>query len=177
MGTISTVFYGLCFAVGFCHWGAHRHLLNAQQEKLLAVATSELHVRENGSNEGIRVQSYLNYVGLPKGHPWCAAFVSWVYGQSGYAYPRTAWSPALFTKSKQIKEVAPADVLGIYFANLRRIAHCGLVVSVSHNWVNSIEGNTNLAGSREGDGVYRKRRHIKTIYAFARWWPAERRQR
>ena len=33
----------------------------------------------------------------------------------------------------------------------------------------TVEGNTSEAGSREGDGVYRKRRAKRTIYKASRW--------
>jgi hypothetical protein len=32
-----------------------------------------------------------------------------------------------------------------------------------------VEGNTNEAGSNEGDGVYKKRRLINSIYQVANW--------
>lgn len=153
-----------------CHGNAHRHLLSPAQQRLTAVALSQLGVREAGDNKGKAVVQYLAYTNLPAGNPWCAAFLSWVHGQCGHAQPRTAWSPSLFPVAKRVNQPQPADVLGIYFAGLGRIAHCGLVVWVKNDWVNSVEGNTNQAGSREGDGVYRKRRHLKTIRYFSRWW-------
>ena len=45
----------------------------------------------------------------------------------------------------------------------------GFIDKKDGNYYITVEGNTNEAGSREGDGVYRKRRHIKTIYAISRW--------
>lgn len=63
----------------------------------------------------------------------------------------------------------PADVFGIYFANLKRIAHVGFVDEWGDKHVITVEGNTNEAGSAEGDGVYRKRRPIASIYQVANW--------
>jgi len=145
---------------------------NPKQNTVLSIAQHELGVREQtGKNDGKRVEEYLCYVGLPKGNPWCAAFVSWVYGQAGYKQPRTAWSPALFPKEKISLNPKSADVFGIYFPSLKRIAHCGLVEKTQKKWIITIEGNTNLAGSNEGGGVYRKWRHRKTIAVFAHWLP------
>lgn len=142
----------------------------ADRQKLLQVAEKELGVRElSGNNDGPRVAAYLSYVHVPEGSAWCAAFVSWVFGQAGYPAPRTAWSPALFPLSKRTKEIRPAMVFGIYFSHLKRIAHCGLVEGQDGDWLITIEGNTNRAGSREGDGVYRKRRHLKAVKYFADW--------
>ena len=135
---------------------------------LIALAEKELGVRElRGKNEGPQVEIYLRYVGLGKGHAWCAAFVSWLHGQAGAAQPRSGWSPALFPASKQLKAAQPGAVLGIYVPALKRIAHVGLVTGVRQDWVQSIEGNTNPAGSREGDGVYKRLRHRRSISKYA----------
>ncbi len=61
------------------------------------------------------------------------------------------------------------DVFGIYFANLKRIAHVGFVDEWGDKQIITVEGNTNEAGSGEGDGVYRKRRPISSIYQVANW--------
>ncbi|KLT64152.1 peptidoglycan-binding protein [Pedobacter sp. BMA] len=136
----------------------------------MQIAQAQLRVREaTGNNDGIAVENYLHYTGHVKGDPWCAAFVSWVYGQSGYKFPSTAWSPALFPASRRVDNPQPADVFGIYFSSLKRIAHCGLVKSQRGSWLITIEGNTNMTGSREGDGVYTKYRHKRTIMYYADW--------
>src|SRR5690606_41217094 len=61
------------------------------------------------------------------------------------------------------------DVFGIYFTSVERIAHAGFVDEWGDKYVVTVEGNTNEAGSREGDGVYRKRRLISSIYRVASW--------
>lgn len=139
-------------------------------KQLIQTAQSQLGVREaTGNNDGKQVEQYLNYTGNKKGEPWCASFVSWVFGQVGLKQPRTAWSPALFPKEHLIDAAIPAAVFGIYFTDKERIAHVGIVEKQTENWVYTIEGNTNLAGSREGDGVYRKLRHKKSIRCYADW--------
>jgi hypothetical protein len=57
------------------------------------IYTSQIGIREKGSNSGPAVEQYLRYVNLPKGNPWCAAFVCWVFGQAGIENPRSGWSP------------------------------------------------------------------------------------
>ena len=137
---------------------------------LLPIALGELGVREwSGKNDGPKVETYLAAAGLKKGQPWCAAFVSWVYQQAGYLKPRTGWSPALFPASQLVKQRKPGVVFGIYYQELKRIGHCGFVLSESNDWLLTLEGNTNGGGSREGDGVYRKRRHVKAVHAYADW--------
>lgn len=153
-----------------------RHLLGDSfagekiRGSLLAIAEKEVGVRErSGNNDGERVELYLKYIGLPKGHAWCAAYTSWVYGKAGLSRPRTGWTPALFPENRLVKKPKPADLFGIYFPSLKRIAHTGFVVSIKSDWVLTIEGNTNIEGGREGDGVYKKRRHLRTIAKFANW--------
>lgn len=153
-----------------------RHLLGDSfagekiRGSLLAIAENEVGVRErSGNNDGERVELYLKYIGLPKGHAWCAAYTSWVYGQAGLSKPRTGWTPALFPENRLVKKPKPADLFGIYFPSLKRIAHTGFVISIKSDWVLTIEGNTNVEGGREGDGVYKKRRHLRTIAKFASW--------
>jgi len=134
------------------------------------VARAELGVRElTGKNDGIKVEGYLKYVGFKKGNPWCAAYVSWVFKQAGYPAPKTAWSPALFPTDHLEKEPSVGMVFGIYFSDLKRIGHCGLVENLQGDFVLTIEGNTNVEGSREGQGVYRRLRHKRTIHKYANW--------
>ncbi|TDQ10037.1 CHAP domain-containing protein [Pedobacter metabolipauper] len=141
---------------------------NVPGSNLLGVATAELGVHEvGGNNAGARVETYLAAVGLKKPEPWCAAFVSWVFKQCGYAKPRTGWSPALFPDRLVVKKPVPGCVFGIYFPELKRIGHCGFVTQVKGDWIGTIEGNTNVSGGREGDGVYRRTRHVRTICKVA----------
>lgn len=144
--------------------------IQLHRSTILRIAQSQLSVREaTGKNDGEEVEAYLSYIGTNKGEPWCASFVSWVYGKAGFVKPKTAWSPSLFPLARQTLNPLPADVFGVYFSRLKRIAHCGLVESRQGNWIYTIEGNTNNGGSREGDGVYRKLRHQRSIKYYANW--------
>jgi hypothetical protein len=123
----------------------------------------------------VNVETYLTYVGSNKGSAWCAAFVSWCHGQVGSSQPSSAWSPSLFPAEALIysrgvmnkRQAIPGDVFGIYFGNLGRIAHVGFIDGERGDEYITVEGNTNQAGSREGDGVYRKIRPKKTIYKIS----------
>jgi len=138
----------------------------------------QIGVRElTGNNDGKQVEVYLKYVGLQKGNPWCAAFVCWVLGQNNVPNPKNGYCPTLFSKqndvwkrtSKTNSNPLPGDVFGIYFAEKKRIAHVGFVDAWTNKTVNTVEGNTNKAGSREGDGVYKKIRLTRQIYAVTRF--------
>ncbi len=136
--------------------------------------TSQIGIRElTGNNDGKQVETYLKYVGLPKGNPWCAAFVCWVLGQNNVSNPKSGYCPALFLSKNQVWKLnalnnqipLTGDVFGIYFKEKGRIAHVGFIDKWTSTTVNTVEGNTNNAGSREGDGVYRKIRLTRQIYA------------
>ncbi|HQS52214.1 MAG TPA: hypothetical protein PLN99_09980, partial [Daejeonella sp.] len=208
------------------------------------VYDSQIGIKESGWNSGPDVEQYLRYVNLPKGNPWCAAFVCWVFGKAGVANPRTGWTPSLFPASNVIwnresrtrsqepgrppnvleidhcyptrqttgnsqadsyrlltpstsgnpviasaarqspsklatgnrqpdshRVITPStgDVFGIYFPEKKRIAHVGFIDSWDGTWLITVEGNTNISGNPEGDGVYRKRRPVRSIYRVARY--------
>jgi hypothetical protein len=140
------------------------------RNRIVKTAEGEVGVREKtNNNDGARVEEYLSTVGLKKPDPYCAAFVSWVFAKNGMDKPRSGWSPDLFPKSRLARSALPANVIGVYFADKHRIAHVGLIVSQDGDWINSVEANTNIDGSREGSGVFRKKRHSKTIYRIADW--------
>jgi hypothetical protein len=60
---------------------------------------------------------------------------------------------------------SPASTFGIYFSSLKRVGHTGLIEKVSGDFAVTIEGNTNDGGSRDGDGVYRRRRILDALLA------------
>lgn len=140
------------------------------RERIAAIAVQEIGVQEaTGNNDGKRVEEYLAYTGLGKGHAWCAAFVSWCFGQEGLAVPRNAWSPALFPLARryttqQIRQgtVRKADLFAIYSSSLQRINHVGMVRKKEGNWIVTVEGNVD-------NRVLCKRRPLATIYAFSNW--------
>ena len=138
------------------------------RNKLCEIAKAEVGVQELMENSSPRIDEYNAYVGFKK-VAWCASFVSWCHGQAGYPQPRTAWSPALFPAHRIAKDPVAGLVMGIYFPELKRIAHCGIVYQVKNDLVFTVEGNTNVKGSREGNGVYLKMRHKRSIYRFANW--------
>ncbi len=137
---------------------------------LVKIAQGELGLREKtGRNDGKRIGEFLTVAGLRRPEPWCAAFVSWVFAEAGFEKPRSGWSPDLFPVSRLARSALPGNVIGIYFPEKKRIAHVGLIEKEDGDWLISLEGNTNITGSREGDGVYRKRRHRKSIYKISDW--------
>lgn len=152
------------------------------RERVLAVAASEVGVKEKtGRNDG-EVDKYLVSVGLGGSRaPYCAAFVYWV-GKEALGdrnpYPRSAWSPSFLSGGKRVtSDYHPqgGEAFGIWFASKKRIAHTGLIESREGNYLITIEGNTSSnaavgsAADREGHGVYRKRRHLRTVHSAHDW--------
>jgi hypothetical protein len=135
---------------------------------VINIARKEVGVRELTENSSERIDGYNATVGFKK-VAWCASFLSWCFKEAGLAQPRTAWSPALFPPGRLARDGLPGMLIGIYFPSLGRIGHCGMIERVQGSLIFSIEGNTNIAGSREGDGVMRKARHKRSIAKFADW--------
>lgn len=151
-----------------------------KRAELKVVYDSQLHVREKtGKNDGVEVERYLKYTGLNKGYAWCAAFVCWSLGEIDIPNPKNAWSPSLLPSNKLVYQHQSkvyngvpqrGDVFGIYYTNLKRIGHVGFIDEWgSGTFAITVEGNTNGEGSREGNGVYRKRRLKSQVYRVANW--------
>ena len=115
-------------------------------DTLRAIYSAYVGVRERTNhNDGPEVERFLAHVGLQKGAPWCAAFVSYCLHKAGYTdAPRSGWSPDYFPKRQRVwalsqKYTPPhadstppyhaqiGDLFGIWYANLGRIAHVGFV--------------------------------------------------
>lgn len=152
-----------------------------KREKVKQTYTDQIGVREEtGNNDGFMIRQYLASTGLTEGYAWCAAFVHWSLAQAGIRGPaiHPAYSPSWFPGNKIIYHNGtvrltplPGDVFGIYFSSKQRIAHVGFIDSWNpdKNFTTTVEGNTNGAGSREGDGVYRKYRNKRQVYQVAVW--------
>ena len=144
----------------------NRSGMEDKRNLIITIASAELGIKEvTGHNDGPRVEQYLRYTNLGPGYDWCAAFVSWVYGQAGLAQPRNPWSPALFPKARSYKDtdkIQQADLFGIYSAKLKRINHVGLIKEKQGQYILSIEGNSN-------NRVESRRRHQRTIHSYADW--------
>jgi hypothetical protein len=150
------------------------------KQTVVNIYTAEIGVRElTGHNDGMRVIEYLKAAHLTKGNPWCAAFITWSYKQANVTTVISGYSPTWFPNSNTIYTRGSAtnripdraDVFGIWFNSKNRIAHVGFIDDwpATNSYCITVEGNTNDAGSREGDGVYKKRRLKSQIYKVSRW--------
>lgn len=157
---------------------------DAAAKALILEADRYLGVTESppGSNRGTAVDYWVQEAGLDPagGYPWCAAFVGQVGRQAlGRAWPcpRTASVAALVRWAEGLHEVlttAPAvgDLFALWEPALTppRFGHTGIVTAVlSGGRFQTVEGNTNPDGSREGYGVFVRRRSAATTNRYIRW--------
>lgn len=136
---------------------------------------SQIGVREKtGNNDGPAVKMYLATCNLSEGYAWCAAFVKWNLLNSGFTQAKQINAMAM-SCDKEERHVQPTeartgDVFTLYYVKLKRIGHTGFFdKQINKSIYRSVEGNTNEAGSREGDGVYVKYRSYRATYSFNRW--------
>ena len=123
---------------------------------VVALAQSQVGYHEKASNYNLddftANSGYANYnkyardIGVANGQAWCATFVWWLMQMSGVpsnAYPsRTTVTRDWFNQrglyhARGTYTPKPGDY--VVFGN---VAHCGIVESVSGNYVYTIEGNS-----------------------------------
>lgn len=145
-------------------------------QRALEVARTQLGVREaTGHNDGAAVESYLRSVSLGKGYAWCAAFVYWCYSQAAKALvvgnPLTQTAGVLDhwrrTTGTKVTSPQPGDIFIMDYGG--GLGHTGIVKEVKGDKIITVEGNTNDANSREGDGVYERIRKISSCKGFIRY--------
>ena len=153
--------------------------------KELIIKYAEQHLksfpREFKQNEGPWVRAYMD------GHegnnfPWCMGFVQTIIDQATFTlgqqfndYLPLTYScdvvgehalkyKTLIRKEDlpgRISDVKPGDI----FMNVKTAhdwTHTGIITGINGDWFETIEGNTNDEGSREGYEVCRRKRNYKT---------------
>ena len=161
---------------------------------LATIAERELGKKETRNNVGKDVRKYQAATTLdPGAWPWCAAFCAWTLQQwlddpanvkwlalrantpakwrpkTALAYGFMKWAkdrPATCTVLPDTATPQPGDLVCYDFS------HIGIVKRSLGDKFEAIEGNTNGAGSREGDGVYLKTRSRKLAKCFIRIRPS-----
>lgn len=133
----------------------------------LRVATQELKAgagEVGGNNKGPWVRKYLEPAGLPDGHPWCAAFVSWCFLQAvggdrrDMPFNYSAGARNIFNQlkskgwiftSESEKQPKPGDIVCWWRTSLASgNGHIGIVHHCKDGFLYTIEGNkaANVAG-------------------------------
>jgi hypothetical protein len=135
-------------------------------------------------NRGPEIDDWNTRVGNPLRSPWCAAF-AWCMGNDVFKgrWPvvRSGGCQDIYRWAQRLRLLtvtpAPGDLGLLYHAELRRYAHVFYVKAGPHAstaggaTIETIEGNTNTDGSREGWGVFVRTRFVTPRLAFVRWAP------
>src|SRR5690606_29533417 len=126
-----------------------------------------------GSNAGEAVEKYLRSVGLGKGYAWCMAFAYYCYKEAskklGVNNPlyKTAGVLMQWHKSIPFRSSVPQPGCLFIMDHGGGKGHTGFVEKVLPGGkIQTIEGNTNDDGSREGYEVCRRVRNISSVKGF-----------
>jgi peptidoglycan hydrolase-like protein with peptidoglycan-binding domain len=152
----------------------------ALAEKVIEVAKRYVGVRETrGYNRSPEIDAWTKELGLDElGLSWCMIFVQHCYwvaskelGVKDVLRPDTAGVMDLWYKVPKSWQIHPIDGLPgdiIIIDHGEGKGHTGIVTGYGAGVYDSIEGNTNVAGSREGDGVYEKTREYTELKGLIR---------
>lgn len=154
---------------------------------VLDAARETVGVKETTRNSGPEIDLWLATVSLPPGRPWCAAWLYSMFLRATRALgipnpcPRTGAALRMYTLADDAFKITASvafrnDLIvpGMAFFEDHStpehpgIGHCGLVVGLIQNTdlVMTISGNTNVAGSREGDSVVERGRPVSRMLGF-----------
>lgn len=151
-------------------------------DEALRIAVTQIGQTEKplGSNWGEPVKTYLASVGINFPAAWCIAFAHWCFQEAAdnlgvsNPVPKTGsvlhcWETAPATN----KIIGRPQVGDIFIMDLGGgLGHAGFVekIDVDNFTLFTIDGNTNVNGSREGVEVERKTRHNqKPIIGYLRF--------
>jgi hypothetical protein len=145
-----------------------------EQFTLSKIAARDLGACEEprGSNKGPQIEKFLRATDLDgDGWPWCAAAVSYWVQQWAKRNNWKGRTPRIagvaqfpvWAKRNGLKCSFSPTVNDIV---IFKFSHIGVVESVGPDWIQTIEGNTNDEGSREGFEVARRRRALDQCRLF-----------
>ena len=143
----------------------------SQRQQLYDWAQSKVGQREtHGKNRSPFIDSLNRAAKVPMGSPYCGSFVGFGNAKFGFDIPKGyAWSPTWAANERAVRVPDTMDVFTLFYPKLKRVGHVGFHVHTKGAHIETIESNTNDALSREGDGVYAKRRKKASIHRFTRW--------
>lgn len=137
---------------------------------------------ELGVNEGPLVRLYHRITGTSAGGAWCAArqmFPLFLLGDAGrlLEFALRAYCPDLATEAESLGILGATPEVGsliLFWERVpgegERFAHVGIVVAVNADGtVDTLEGNTNTDGSRDGWQECKKHRPVHPQTRFVHW--------
>ena len=148
----------------------------------LAVQSVGIVETEGKDNHGEMIKKYLASVDLNEGHPWCAAFLKYIFIKSAgfldeelsegflsldgytpnwkaYGKKHNVWISVEEAK-KDPSKIKKGFPVCFYSAEKERIYHIGIVISANESGVLTVEGNTSGGPGVDanGGGVFQKKR-------------------
>lgn len=152
--------------------------------KIVNYANQYIGITEKSNrNDGEPIETWQKFSGGEIGQPYCTYFTVYCHWQTGYTnIPKTGWTPSLDIPKYRITlyNIKSGDVMLLYFPKLGRVGHSGIFYKQNGNYWLTIEANTSAdsedlsSKSREGDGVFRRRRSIILLKnsnnRFVRYW-------
>jgi hypothetical protein len=152
-------------------------------QRAVDIAIGETWVREtDGMNDSPRIRQYQAVCGLAPPEPYCACFVAWcilkactdLHAKLKSRY-YDAYTPEFYKRLpvhllSTRDTIQRGDLFFVYSPTHGRISHVGFVRNgLTRGSFDTVEGNTNPGGSREGDGVYLNKRENTGHIVFARF--------
>ncbi len=139
-----------------------------------ALKHADAKVREHGgANRGPEVEAWLKRMGVAPGNAWCAAF-AWCCVDDACKdlgrpnpLPRRAGVLNMWRETPSILrtfKIAPGAIFIMDHGKGK--GHTGFVTDVGTDSCKTIEGNTSVQGSRDGDGVYIRARSFDELKGF-----------
>ncbi len=156
-------------------------------ERLIALARAEVGYHEGRSgghwNNRQKYSKELPGADWSDGQPWCDTWVHWLFWKAGLLEllpDVTAKAPA-GSASCDVSATAwkrahrwseyPAIGAQAFYGSPADLVHTGLVIAYDADTITTIEGNTNVNGSAEGDGVYVKTRRRRDPFVVGYGYP------
>lgn len=166
----------------------------ALRQRFIDIAASQIGRKEtDGPNVGPDVLKYQQATWLqPGGWPWCAAFTAWCLRE--WLIAPDARRIFNLANDEQVERWRCRDARAFGWedwAKKRGLttfgesgmcklgdlvtfdnSHIGIIAADrAGDYIESIDGNTDMRGSREGDGVWRRRRHWQRARCYIRLLP------
>lgn len=168
--------------------------MNNPRRIIADVAREYIGTRETSKNRGPHLEEFWKATNYPEGaknrEPWCSAFATFCVKEGDRrspalklrvppVFPAVAqWLPWARNKETGCLVFTPTEVqlgrfkpmAGDIVVYLPHLSHIGIVAEdyKSGAIIQTIEGNTNSAGSRDGDGVYQRQRSLPFCGSFIR---------
>lgn len=159
-------------------WHIDRWANAPLSERALWVMASQEGTAESPANWGPKVSLYLRAAGVLSPAPWCAAFLTWALLEAGAdrkKLPKFAASTYFWWKWAKENRRLILDGAKIVRGNFgvwhgQGGGHIFAVVKpAAAYWAETLEGNTNKAGSREGRFVMRRERSWAQMASYPRY--------